>query len=96
MNSVVINILKNEKKFLQVTKTAFEIVDVDKSGSIDIDELGTVMRIISNDFGSDPPTKEEIAEVMECLDVDKSGTVEFDEFKLFIKDVLCVLLICDY
>lgn len=96
MNPIVLNILNNEKKFIQVTKTAFEIVDEDKSGSIDMEELGTVMKIIAKDFGSELPTKTEIQEVMKCLDIDKNGTVEFEEFKLFIKEVLCVLMKCDY
>mmetsp|Transcript_2750 Transcript_2750/g.2818 ORF Transcript_2750/g.2818 Transcript_2750/m.2818 type:complete len:97 (+) Transcript_2750:3-293(+) len=96
MNDVILNILQNEKKFLQVTRTAFEIVDLDKSGSIDMKELETVMKIIAGDFGSELPTRDEVTEVMNCLDADCSGSVEFEEFKFFMKEVLCVLLNCDY
>ncbi len=49
------------------------------------------MEDISKDLGVDPPSKDEVTEVLNHLDTDKSGTVEFNEFVVLIKDVLTAM-----
>jgi Ca2+-binding EF-hand superfamily protein len=71
---------------------AFESVDTDKSGQIDGNELEKVMVQIALDMGAEPPTKEDVFEVLEHLDADKSGKIDFDEFKVLIRDVLEAML----
>ena len=39
-----------------------------------------------------PPSKEEVLEVLTHLDTDKSGKVDFEEFTVLIKDVLQAIL----
>ncbi len=92
MSKAIKDILKNDKKFTEVAKVAFDSVDSDKSGTIDANELEKVMVQIANDMGADPPTKEDVLEVMEHLDVDHSGKIDFNEFKVLIKDVLEAML----
>ncbi len=92
MSKAIKDILSNEKKLTEVAKIAFDSVDTDKSGQIDGNELEKVMVQIASDIGADPPSKEDVMEVMEHLDEDKSGKIDFNEFKVLIRDVLEAML----
>ena len=92
MSKAIKDILANEKKFNEVAKVAFDSVDTDKSGQIDGNELEKVMVQIASDMGADPPTKEDVMEVLEHLDEDNSGKIDFNEFKVLIRDVLEAML----
>ena len=92
MSKAIKDILNNEKKFNEVARVAFDSVDTDKSGQIDGNELEKVMVQIATDMGAEPPTKEDVMEVLEHLDEDKSGKISFDEFKVLIRDVLEAML----
>jgi len=92
MSKAIKDILSSEKKFTEVARVAFDSVDTDKSGQIDAQELEKVMVQIATDMGADPPTKEDVMEVLEHLDEDKSGKIDFDEFKVLIRDVLEAML----
>ena len=88
MSKAIKDILNNDKKFNEVAKVAFDSVDSDKSGQIDIQELEKVMGVMANDMGCEPPSAEELQEVFDNLDTDKSGKIDFLEFKSLIRDVL--------
>jgi Ca2+-binding EF-hand superfamily protein len=92
MSKAIKDILSNDKKFNEVARVAFDSVDSDKSGQIDASELEKVMAQIATDMGADPPSKEDVLEVLEHLDTDKSGKISFDEFKVLIRDVLEAML----
>jgi Ca2+-binding EF-hand superfamily protein len=92
MSKAIKDILSSEKKFNEVAHVAFDSVDTDKSGQIDAQELEKVMVQIATDMGADPPTKEDVIEVLEHLDTDKSGKISFEEFKVLIRDVLEAML----
>ncbi len=92
MSKAIKEILKSKNKFNEVAKIAFDTVDTDKSGQIDAGELEKIMVQIAVDMGADPPTKEDVIEVMEHLDEDKSGKIDFNEFKVLIRDVLEAML----
>jgi hypothetical protein len=82
------NILNNDKKLDRIARVAFNSVDKDGSGLIDIRELEVVMKSIASDMGLSPPTKQEIKDVFDILDDDKSGNISIKEFKFLIKCVL--------
>ncbi len=92
MSKAIKDILMSEKKFTEVARVAFDSVDTDKSGQIDALELEKVMVQIATDMGAEPPTKEDVIEVLEHLDTDKSGKISFEEFKVLIRDVLNAML----
>lgn len=92
MAKAIKDILNNEKKFTEVAKVAFDSVDTDRSGQIDGQELEKVMIQIATDMGAEPPSKEDVVEVLEHLDTDKSGKIDFSEFKILIRDVLEAML----
>ncbi len=50
------------------------------------------MAQISQDMGAEPPTKDDVKEVMEHLDTDHSGKIDFEEFSQLIKDVLSAMI----
>jgi Ca2+-binding EF-hand superfamily protein len=89
------DILNDEKKLNEITKTSFDIVDIDKSGTIDEFELEKILAQISSDMGADPPTREDVKDVLKYLDTDKSGKIDFEEFKVLIKDVLEAMIPSD-
>ena len=95
MSKAIKDILSSDKKFTEVAKVAFDSVDTDKSGTIDANELEKVMGQIAQDMGADPPTKDDVNEVLEHLDTDKSGKIDFNEFKILIRDVLEAMLDSD-
>jgi len=82
------DILNDNEKLKEITKIAFDSVDTDGSGSIDQYELERVLAQISSDMGADPPTRDDVNEVLKYLDTDHSGKIEFKEFEILIKDVL--------
>ena len=88
MTEAIQNILNDEAKLKEVAKAAFDSVDTDGSGQIDQEELTKVMQQISGDLGTEPPTKEDVLEVLKHLDTDKSGKIDFNEFIVLIRDVL--------
>merc|ERR1712070_1059193 len=57
-------------------REAFELFDIDGSGTIDAKELGTAMRALGMDA-----KKEEIRKMIEDIDKDGSGTIDLDEFQ---------------
>ena len=90
--SAIKEILNNEQKLNEVARVAFDSVDTDKSGQIDESELQKVMVQISNDIGVEPPSAEDVKEVLNHLDTDHSGKIDFNEFKVLIKDVLTAMI----
>lgn len=92
MPKAIDEILKDDKKFTEVAKLAFDSVDTDKSGQIDASELEKIMCQIATDMGTDPPSKKDVMEVLEYLDEDNSRKISFDEFKKLIRDVLTAML----
>lgn len=54
----------------------FAVVDADKSGNIDAEELEELLFKISGTR----PTKQEVQKFISTIDTDKNGTIDFDEF----------------
>merc|ERR1711998_428341 len=54
---------------------AFQLFDIDGSGTIDAKELGTAMRALGMEA-----SKEETRKMIEDIDKDGSGTIDFEEF----------------
>ncbi|KAL9657467.1 hypothetical protein ABK040_016734 [Willaertia magna] len=63
------------KEELQRYREIFGLVDTDGGGSIERDELGTLMRTLGL-----KPSDEEIDEMMKEADIDNSGDIDFNEF----------------
>ncbi|KAH9194467.1 hypothetical protein AeNC1_003544 [Aphanomyces euteiches] len=66
---------KEEVLFAQA-KEAFEEVDVDGSGSVDVNELYTLL----NQSLCEPISMQQVVEIMTSIDIDGNGIISFDEF----------------
>ena len=64
---------------------AFDVIDADKNGYLDSDELKTVMMNVAQDIGVDTPSENEVAEVLKELDEDENGEISVDEFEVLIR-----------
>ena len=92
MSSYIKGIVDDKQSLNNIAKRAFDNVDTDKNGYIDEYELEKILAQISSDMGAEPPTKEDVKEVLEHLDEDRSGKIEFEEFQKLIKDILEALI----
>merc|ERR1712086_449050 len=61
---------------MEEIKEAFDLFDIDGSGTIDAKELGTAMRAL----GLDSRDPDEVRKMIEDIDKDGSGTIDHDEF----------------
>ena len=50
------------------------------------------MAQIASDMGAEPPTKENVKEVLKDLDKDGSGEIEPEEFTKLIRNILTALV----
>ncbi|KAJ3027353.1 UNVERIFIED_CONTAM: calmodulin-like 3 [Siphonaria sp. JEL0065] len=66
---------------IEYYKEAYNLFDADHNGSIDVYELGEVMRSCGLD-----PTDEEVRNMIASVDVDQTGTIDFDEFMIMMED----------
>ncbi|CAK82936.1 unnamed protein product (macronuclear) [Paramecium tetraurelia] len=87
-NANVKDILKDKKKVRFVAESAFKQVDKDGSGYLERPELEEVMNNVAADLGVEPPTSEEIDEVLKELDENGDGKLSIDEFQVLIEQVL--------
>ena len=67
---------------------SFNGADSNKTGTITSDELYQILYTISIDIGANPPSKEDIKDVIFHLDKDRSGELELNEFRTLMKDIL--------
>lgn len=91
-SSTIKNILSDPKKLFQLASIAFSSVCRKGSEVIDEEELGKVLVEFSQNLGGEPPTPEDVREVMRHLDTDNSNTIDLNEFTMLVKDVLYAML----
>eukprot|EP00930_Biecheleria_cincta_P042676 TRINITY_DN29365_c0_g1_i1.p1 TRINITY_DN29365_c0_g1~~TRINITY_DN29365_c0_g1_i1.p1 ORF type:complete len:200 (-),score=42.46 TRINITY_DN29365_c0_g1_i1:170-769(-) len=82
------NFFTRSKRFAKWVRAAFDEVDEDKSGSLDMNEVYTAIlflyvQIASSCPGALPPPKEDMKTLFNRFDDDKSGDLNFDEFENF-------------
>ncbi len=91
MSSYIDFIVNDEELLEKITDIAFKSVDTDNSTFINLQELKKVMAQISCDMGAEPPTEEDVKEVLKQLDEDHNGELDVHEFKNLIKNILTAL-----
>ena len=92
MIEAIKEILADDESINKITKLAFDKIDVDGSGRLDMKELETIMLRISADMGVEPPKPQDIEEVFKGIDKDNDGTIDYGEFALLIKNILISLI----
>jgi calmodulin len=81
-------VLNDKNKFDALAKAAFETVDTDGSGALDVTELKQAMMSISGEVGCPTPSDSDVKSVLKELDADGSGTIELEEFKGLLRQIL--------
>ena len=71
---------------------AFDAMDIDGSGGLDIDELKVVMDRVANQLEIEGPTQEDLENILQELDEDFDGIVSKDEFFDLIKMIMKMML----
>ena len=92
MSSYIQQIIDNDEKLNKIIDEAFASVGKKENDSITEEELEKILVQITCDMGAEPPTKEDIKEVMEVLDDDRSNSIEKKEFGKLIKNILQALV----
>ena len=92
MSAYIQQILNDEEKLNKIIDDAFKSVGKEEGQSISEEELEKILVQITCDMGAEPPTKEDIKEVMEVLDTDRSNSIEKEEFGELIKNILSALI----
>ena len=81
-------ILEMRDKIKIIADMAFDAVDGDGNGSLDLTELGIVLRNVAGDMKLNPPTDNDIVAVLGELDQNNDNEVSKDEFEYLIIKVL--------
>jgi len=71
---------------LEETREAFMLFDKDNNGTIDVSELGAVMRSLNMS-----PTESELKDMINEVDGNGNGSIEFDEFVAMLSRYVCSL-----
>ena len=75
-----------------VSDMAFDAMDADGSGGLDISELEVIMEKVAEQLGIVGPTSDDLETMLEQLDDDYDGIVSKQEFFDLIKQILKSML----
>ncbi len=75
-------------KVKEISKKAFDAVDSDHSGYIELGELVKEVNKVARDMQMDPPSEKVLEEVVDELDDNKDRKLSLDEFQILIEQVL--------
>jgi len=64
-----------DKEQIEILRKAFQSFDRDKKGSISSDTVGTILKLMGQQFNT-----QTLKELIDEVDEDGSGEIEFDEF----------------
>ena len=92
MSSYIEQIVNDTPKLNKIIDEAFENVGKKEGQTISEEELEKIIVQITCDMGAEPPTKEDIKEIMEALDQDRNNCIDKTEFGDLIKDILKALI----
>jgi Ca2+-binding EF-hand superfamily protein len=77
-----------EEQIEEICRAAFDKVDTDCTGEVDIAELSAMLIGIAKELHDKEPTKQDIFEMMKKYDTDKSGKLSYAEFKELMKEII--------
>ena len=81
-------LMNNKEQFEKLAKQGYEEVDKNKNGSLDFNEIKSILVNFAQRSGLMPPTNAEVEQVYKQLDMDKNGKIDFTEFKGFFRKFL--------
>ena len=69
-------IVQNKEKVRIVSRLAFNAVDTDYSGCLDVEELQDIMKDVSNTQNMKLPSENDIHAILSMIDDDDSGEID--------------------
>ena len=87
---LITTFLKEHIKVL--SDLAFDAVDVDGSGGLDQGELAALIEGVATKMGLNPPTEEDLENILRELDDDFDGVIDKNEFLNLIMIVITKML----
>ncbi|KAL4502328.1 hypothetical protein ABPG72_011915 [Tetrahymena utriculariae] len=81
-------ILKDDHKVRQIAIAAFNTVDTDKSGFIDLDELEALMKDMAGQLNIQAPTKLEVSNAFKEIDANKDKKISLEEFTVMVREII--------
>ena len=85
-------IIQDKKKLDQLCRLAFEVVDTDKSGFLDRNELEAVMYSVGSELGIQDKNSQDVESIMKELDKLEQGKVAQQEFRALVEKILTELV----
>ncbi|XP_059805031.1 parvalbumin-like EF-hand-containing protein [Hypanus sabinus] len=77
---------KKSEQQEEIIRKAFELLDRDKSGYIEWNEIKHILSIIPSNVPVVPLSDEEADAMLQAADVDGDGRIDFKEFQAMIKE----------
>mmetsp|Transcript_28227 Transcript_28227/g.25026 ORF Transcript_28227/g.25026 Transcript_28227/m.25026 type:complete len:95 (+) Transcript_28227:71-355(+) len=84
-------ILNDPDELKRITELAFNQVDTDKSGSIDMQELAALMNKVADQCNIPKPSESDVKEAWNAMDTNKDGKISVEEFGVLVKEILSAL-----
>lgn len=81
-------LMNNKEQFEKLAKQGYEEVDKNKNGSLDFNEIKSILVNFAQRSSLMPSTNAEVEQVYKQLDMDKNGKIDFTEFKGFFRKFL--------
>ena len=72
----------------EIVKKAFEIYDVDKSGTLERDEVKKLLNDACGELGADAITDDQLDAVISTVDDNNDGKISYDELFQIIAPIL--------
>lgn len=88
MNKEISSILNNESRLASMANAAFDEVDTDHSGSIDLSELHKAMSKFASLMRQPQPKEEEVIALYRELDKNGDGHIDKPEFLELVRETL--------
>ena len=80
--------MPSDQEIGEIVKKAFEIYDVDKSGTLERDEVKKLLNDACGELGADAITDEQLDAVISTVDDNNDGKISYDELFQIIAPIL--------
>ena len=80
--------MPTDQEIGEIVKKAFEIYDVDKSGTLERDEVKKLLNDACGELGADAITDDQLDAVISTVDDNNDGKISYDELFQIIAPIL--------
>ena len=92
MDSQIKELLQEPEMLEKVILNAFQKLDMDKSGYLELNEIEEVFLNISSEMLIEEPSEEELDEIVKCMDINGNGRMSYKEFYSMIRQLLELII----